>query len=151
MRDRNRDGVIVYPEGHRYTGKGSLPLKTGVLEVAYNLKVPCQCVLTMNKESILNEKELSFNYGVPIYTAVSEVFDPSECKSKEEWFEFVRAKWDQTLQSLMECKDFKECGMPLPGMTADMTNSYKPNNRKVAAFFAVVFAIVSLILAIRHF
>lgn len=70
VRDRNRDGVIVYPEGHRYTGKGSLPLKTGVLEVAYNLKVPCQCVLTMNKESILNEKELSFNYGVHLHGRV---------------------------------------------------------------------------------
>ena len=86
----NKDGVIVYPEGHRYTGKGTLPLKTGVLEVAFNLKVPCQCVLSMNKESILNEKELSFNYDVPIYTSVSEVFDPSECETKEEWFALVR-------------------------------------------------------------
>ena len=46
---RPLDGLIVYPEGHRYTGKGSLPLKKGVLEAAYNLKVPCQCVLTLNK------------------------------------------------------------------------------------------------------
>lgn len=46
---RPLDGVVVYPEGHRYSGKGSLPLKTGVLEVAYNLNVPCQCVLSVNK------------------------------------------------------------------------------------------------------
>ena len=100
----NKDGVIVYPEGHRYTGKGTLPLKTGVLEVAFNLKVPCQCVLSMNKESILNEKELSFNYDVPIYTSVSEVFDPSECETKEEWFALVREKWSETVKDLEECK-----------------------------------------------
>lgn len=151
MKRRYNDGVIVYPEGHRYTGEGTLPLKTGVLEVAYNLKVPCQCVLTMNKENILNEKELSFNYDIPIYSAVSEVFDPSECKTKEEWFEFVRLKWEDTLKSLMECKEFKECEWPLPGMTPDMTHAYQPNNKKVLAFFAVVFIVLSLILKIRHF
>ena len=46
---RPNDGVLVYPEGHRYTGKGSLPLKTGALESAYNLNVPCQIVLSLNK------------------------------------------------------------------------------------------------------
>ena len=46
---RPKDGVLVYPEGHRYTGKGTLPLKTGALESAYNLNVPCQIVLSLNK------------------------------------------------------------------------------------------------------
>ena len=48
---RPKDGVLVYPEGHRYTGKGTLPLKTGALESAYNLNVPCQIVLSLNKVS----------------------------------------------------------------------------------------------------
>ena len=39
----------MYPEGHRFKENGSLPLKTGVMEVAYNLKLPCQCVLTLGK------------------------------------------------------------------------------------------------------
>lgn len=52
---RPLDGVVVYPEGHRYSGKGSLPLKTGVLEVAYNLNVPCQCVLSRNKVNMKME------------------------------------------------------------------------------------------------
>ena len=147
----NKDGVIVYPEGHRYTGKGTLPLKTGVLEVAFNLKVPCQCVLSMNKESILNEKELSFNYDVPIYTSVSEVFDPSECETKEEWFALVRETWSEPVKDLAECKEFKECSMPLPGMTPEMTHSYKPNNKKVAIFLSVVFVLFSILLAVRHF
>ena len=47
------NGIVVYPEGHRFKGEGSLPLKTGVLEVAYNLKVPCQCVLATGKVSDL--------------------------------------------------------------------------------------------------
>ena len=48
--DRRKDtGLIVYPEGHRYKGEGTLKLKTGVMEVAYNLNVPCQCVITNGK------------------------------------------------------------------------------------------------------
>ena len=46
---RPDNGVVVYPEGHRFKETGSLPLKTGVMEVAYNLKVPCQCVVANGK------------------------------------------------------------------------------------------------------
>lgn len=46
---RPDNGVVVYPEGHRFKEAGSLPLKTGVMEVAYNLKVPCQCVVANGK------------------------------------------------------------------------------------------------------
>lgn len=50
---RPSNGCVVYPEGHRFKEKGSLPLKTGVMEVAYNLKRPCQCVLTLGKVRIV--------------------------------------------------------------------------------------------------
>lgn len=48
-------GCVVYPEGHRFKESGTLPLKTGVMEVAYNLKIPCQCVLTLGKVERTNE------------------------------------------------------------------------------------------------
>lgn len=143
---RPLDGVIVYPEGHRYTGKRSLPIKTGVLEVAYNLKVPTQLVLSLNKENILCEKTLSFNFDVPIYTSISEVLHPEEYKTKEEWFDKIREVWEATLDDLEESKkndDFVECSLPLPGITPEMTHSYPVNNKRVILIFSVAFAILA--------
>lgn len=150
--NRPLDGVIVYPEGHRYTGKRSLPIKTGVLEVAYNLKVPVQLVLSLDKENILCEKTLSFNFDVPIYTSISEVLHPEEYATKEEWFDKIREVWEATLDDLEESKktnDFKECSLPLPGITPEMTHYYPVNNKRVILLFSVVVAIISLLWAIK--
>ncbi|KAK8806050.1 hypothetical protein WA171_007136 [Blastocystis sp. BT1] len=145
---RPLDGVVVYPEGHRYSGKGSLPLKTGVLEVAYNLNVPCQCVLSRNKEKILNEKELSFAYDVPIYTSIADPIYPKDYKTKEEWFKKIQEVWDATLADVEESTEFDECSLPLPGITPEMTHSYPPNNKRIIMFFACVAAILALIVGI---
>lgn len=142
------DGVVVYPEGHRYTGKGSLPIKTGVLEVAWNLKVPCQCVLSKNKEFILNEKKLSFNYDVDIYTSISEVLHPENYQTKEEWFDAVRSTWDKTLKDAFESEEYIECGLPLPGIPENETHAYPTNNKRVLILLSVFVASVAVIYGI---
>ena len=144
--------MIVYPEGHRYTGERSLPIKTGVLEVAYNLKVPVQLVLSLNKENILCERTLSFNFDVPIYTSISEVLNPEEYTTKEEWFDKIREVWEATLDDLDESRkknDFKECSLPLPGITPEMTHYYPVNNKRVLLLFSIVIAIISLLWTIN--
>ena len=127
---------------------GSLPIKTGVLEVAWNLKVPCQCVLSKNKELILNEKKLSFNYDVDIYTSISEVLHPENYETKEEWFKAVQETWDKTLKDVNESTEYIACGLPLPGITPEMIHSYPPNNRRVIALFSVVVALVAAVYGI---
>ena len=46
-------GCIVYPEGKMSTWSGDNPLKTGVMEVAYNLNCPSQIILTKGKVRLL--------------------------------------------------------------------------------------------------
>lgn len=140
--------MVVYPEGHRYTGEGSLPVKTGVLEVAWNLKVPCQCVLSKNKEFILNEKKLSFNYDVDIYTSISEVLHPENYQTKEEWFDAFRSTWDKTLKDVFESKEFIECGLPLPGIPESETHTYPTNNKRVLILLSAFVAIIAVIYGI---
>lgn len=78
----------------------------------------------------MNEKKLQFEFDVPIFTAISEPFSPEGFATKEEWFAKVQEMWDKTLKELEECKEFEECGLPLPGITPEMTHSYPPNNRR---------------------
>ena len=99
---------------------------------------------------MLNEKELSVNFDVPIYSSVSELIYPKDCKTKEEWFEKVRSTWDATLKDLEECKEFKECGFPLPGITKEMTNSYPPNNKRAIILFACVGALLAVFIGAKQ-
>lgn len=149
--NRPLDGVIVYPEGHRYTGKRSLPIKTGALEVAYNLKVPTQLVLSLDKENILSEKDLTFNFDVPIYSSISEVLHPEDYETKEAWFDKIREVWEATLDDLEEARKnnaFKACSLPLPGIAPEETHYYPINNKRVAILFSVVVAIIALLVSI---
>ena len=93
-------GVIVYPEGHRFKGEGTLNLKTGVMEVAYNLKVPCQIVLSNGKENVMDEISLKLNRGSRITVCVSDVLDPTKFDTKEAWFECVKQEWEKTYKML---------------------------------------------------
>ena len=50
---RPNSGCIVYPEGKISQWDCENPLKTGVMEVAYNLNCPSQIILTRGKVCIL--------------------------------------------------------------------------------------------------
>ena len=75
---RDNFGVNVYPEGHRYKGEGTLSLKTGVMEVAYNLHTPCQIVMSNGKEKLMDEVNLTINKNSLVTIFVSEVMDPTK-------------------------------------------------------------------------
>lgn len=119
--------------------------------MAYNLKVPCQLVLSLGKENILCERTLSFNFDVPIYTSISEVLHPEDYKTKEEWFDKIREVWEATLDDLEEStknNDFVECSLPLPGITPEMTHYYPVDNKRILFLFSCVIAIVAVLYAI---
>lgn len=100
------------------------------------------------QEKILNEKELSFAYDVPIYTSIADPIYPKDYKTKEEWFKKIQEVWDATLADVEESTEFDECSLPLPGITPEMTHSYPPNNKRIIMFFACVAAILALIVGI---
>lgn len=94
---RPNAGLVVFPEGHRNQTQQSLRLKQGMIEVAYNLKVPVQVVITTRKEELLDEKRLRVAAGtVRCVAATSEVINPAAFETPEEWTAAVQETWDST-------------------------------------------------------
>ena len=75
-----------------------LPLKTGVLQYAFEYKHAVQCVVTANKEAICNEKTLSISRNEPVVTCCSAVLDPADFASYEEFVKKVREAYVDTWQ-----------------------------------------------------
>lgn len=112
---RSNSGCIAYPEGHISKPSAHPTLRTGVMEVAYNLNCPCQIVLTSGKEEIINAETLAFKENVHVHVCVSEVLIPRDYKTKEEWFKKVNEVWEATSQLLAEHEGEIEIIAPLPG------------------------------------
>ena len=145
-------GVIVYPEGHRFKGEGTLNLKTGVMEVAYNLKVPCQIVLSNGKENVMDEISLKLNRGSRITVCVSDVLDPTKFDTKEAWFECVKQEWEKTYKMLEKNEVVgEEFFGSLPGVKKEsLVDEIAPEHRRKTAIsysvgvLAVLVALVGL-------
>ena len=144
-------GVIVYPEGHRFKGEGTLNLKTGVMEVAYNLGVPCQIVLSNGKEKLMDEISLQINKHQLITICVSDVLDPTQFKTKEEWFEYVREQWKKTYEQLNQGEPEGEPFFaPLPGLKKEQEEESLPLKRRTIAsvFAAAIVAVTAIVVRV---
>lgn len=143
---RKDSGVIVYPEGHRYKGEGTLKLKTGVMEVAYNLKTPCQIVLSKGKENLMDEINLTIHKQALITVYVSDVLDPTKFETKEAWFEYVNEQWKDSYEKLEKGEsDGRIFSEPLPGIPEEcITAEPLPLKRRLIATACVgsVFALL---------
>lgn len=148
-------GVIVYPEGHRFKGDGSLQLKTGVMEVAYNLKVPCQIVLSNGKENVMDEISLKINKQALITICVSDVLDPTKFDTKEAWFDHVKQEWEKTFEKLNKNETVGEPFFgSLPGVKPEaLEDEIGPEHRRKTAIsytVALVAVIIALVQIIRY-
>lgn len=144
----------MYPEGHRFKGDGSLQLKTGVMEVAYNLKVPCQIVLSNGKENVMDEISLKINKNSLITICVSDVLDPTKFETKEAWFDCVKAEWEKTYEKLQKNETVGEPFFgSLPGVKPEaLEDEMGPADRiktGISYSVAVVAVLTALVLIIK--
>jgi len=86
----------VYPEGTRNLSDVSLPLKKGAMEVAYKLKVPVQVIITTNKDRMVNEKNLTVEYGVKMVVYYSKTIDPNDYENVQAWYTAIQVRFMQT-------------------------------------------------------
>ena len=138
--DRRKDtGLIVYPEGHRFKGEVTLKLKTGVMEVAYNLKTPCQIVLSKGKENLMDEINLTIHKQALITVYVSDVLDPTKFETKEAWFEYVNEQWKDSCEKLEKGEsDGRIFSEPLPGIPKECIKAEPlPVKRRLIALACV--------------
>ena len=96
-------GMIAYPEGTRNQLAEPLTLKTGVLQFAFEYKHAVQCVITTNKEVVCNEKSLSMSRNQTVVTCCSDVLDPAQFGSLEDFVKRVREAWVETWRAAYGC------------------------------------------------
>ena len=65
---------------------------------------------------MLDEINLKVNRNVNLTCCVSEVMHPEQFKTREEWFEHVRAVWKKTEETLNKKQGLKETDGMLPGV-----------------------------------
>lgn len=119
------------------------------MEVAYNLKLPCQIVLSNGKENIMDEISLKINRNVVVSICVSKVLDPTQFATKEEWFDYVKAEWEKTYSLLHSSEsDGKLFVGSLPGVPAQATEleAAPPKRRWTAVAYTM--AVLSVVLAL---
>ena len=102
---RSTFGMIAYPEGTRNQLPDALPLKTGVLQFAYEYKHPVQCVITSGKEHACNEKRLAVKRNQTLITSCSEAIDPAKFDTMEAFVSKVREAFNETWKAAYSTKE----------------------------------------------
>jgi hypothetical protein len=58
-----RSGLIVFPEGHRNDTNRPLPLRSGMIQYAYERKMPVQIAIAKGSENVMSECNFYANIG----------------------------------------------------------------------------------------
>ncbi len=149
MKLRPASSLIVYPEGTRNTKLEPLKLKTGVLTVAWNLKLPVQAVVTTNKEKCLNEKKFKYYAGVDMTIHVSKVIKPGDFNTQQEWFTACSDLFDDCWKCAYKQYPASEAplevkSLPLPPMQIPSREPLLPQrlliSRAIMGFFCASIA-----------
>lgn len=93
--------------GHRNLNPKSLPLRKGMLRYSYARKMPCQIVMTKNKELPLSEKTWTVRYGTPIFVSYSELIRPTDYDNFDDFLEAVQKMWDEKWETVFSINDPK--------------------------------------------
>jgi 1-acyl-sn-glycerol-3-phosphate acyltransferase len=139
-------GMIAYPEGHRNSGKDSLPLKTGVLQYAYEYKHAVQCVISSGKEKVCNEKNLTMERNQRVVTCCSEVIHPKSFATFEEFVAHVRQQFIDTWAKAFDPNsEVEEYVPPMAGHHPEFENASVPG--KVTLLRVITLSTLMMVVA----
>ncbi|GMH32556.1 hypothetical protein BSKO_00390 [Bryopsis sp. KO-2023] len=127
-------GIVVYPEGHRNLKSTPLPLRRGILKFGYSRKIPCQIIMTKNKESVICEKNLTIGFGKKLVVGYSDVIDPAEFDDFEIFAKKVQIVWDN-MWATVHAAEISE----LPPLEFNELSTYEVPSRN---FFALAASMV---------
>lgn len=137
------EGLIVYPEGHRSTRPGPLTLKRGMLQYAWQMKVPVQVVMSSGKEAVVSEKEGATRFGRDVIVGYSLPIRPASHPDFESFMATVQSTWNTQWDRVAAARVADAA--PTPAHNS-MARAY-PLRIRVAQVF-VTGTIVSIFLAV---
>ena len=130
---KNKKKVIIYPEGTRNQTNNVTPLKYGGLNLIFNMGYSVQIINVKNKDKVLNEKKMQFNYNITCDIVVSETIHASSYNNFEEFYAAVCVKWE-------------ECFYRTSGSNVPVEISNKENIHSISRFYSIgLFGVLSLL------
>lgn len=119
----SQKGLNVYPEGHRNLLPEPLPLKRGMLKYCHSRKMLLQIIITRGKERLLSEKQLRVGFEIPLVCGFSEVLDPTEFESFDDFWGRFEELWGKMWETVHEA-DAKGLPHYQPGRGHDCKLTY---------------------------
>lgn len=94
--------LLVYPEGSRNTTNKTLPLKEGFIRYSFETKKKSQIVITLNNEQIFDEKKLKSGSNVDILYKFSEVIDPNDYQTYDDYKKKIIDCWNDQFNEIYQ-------------------------------------------------
>lgn len=93
--------VVLFPEGHRHIGEGTLPLKHGIIRWAYQQKITCSIVLYRHSEKVFNEKKWIFIKGLTVPCLHKGIYRPADFDCEEAFYQKIAEDFKSGYQELV--------------------------------------------------
>jgi hypothetical protein len=101
--------LLLYPEGTRNPTNNIVPLKKGCLHSIYEQNLQFQIMNISNKEKVLKEKTLQFNYNINCNILISKPIIPSNYNTFDDFYKHICDEWFKCWQNKEDesCIKFK--------------------------------------------
>lgn len=93
--------VIVYPEGTRNPKAEKLPLKLGLIKLAYEKNIPVYVSMTSGKPDILDEHRKLVTLGQKIRNRKTDILHPRDYDNFDSFVKAIQVDWDTLWNDLI--------------------------------------------------
>ena len=92
--------VIVYAEGTRNPTGEKMPLRVGLIKLAYDRGIPLYVSMVSNKYAIVDEKAFKVTLGETIENKMSKLVRPEDFADLQAFLAAAQAEWDAVWAAL---------------------------------------------------
>lgn len=102
LQNSSYKSLNIYPEGTRRLQHEVVRIKDGGILYSYEYKMPIQIIITKNKEKIFSLKTMTYAENVNCFTYMSNMIDPNNYNTFEEYRTFVCNEWERCWNIIYE-------------------------------------------------